>query len=253
MEMTVQKLSLLPAGRCLVDQSALNTNLERGKLIDLPIWSYLIETNEGPILVDTGMPLACAEDARGYFGVEPEEIGIVPKMRREDGILQVLSRTGYQPEDLLSIVSTHWHFDHAGGNRLFPTTPILVQRAEYEAALNNPDYPEDCRDVNLSYRLIEGDYEVVPGVRLLFSPGHSPGHQSVWVETAKSGSILLTIDAAYTGENFEKEVPFAGSNPEQALESIRRLKKTAAEENAKVFYGHDPEQGARWLHHPEFY
>lgn len=251
--MSVQKLYLLPAGRCLVDASALNTNLQPGKMIDLPIWSYLMETQDGPILVDTGMPDACVTDPCGYFGVSEDEAGIVPQMTEEDTILRILARTGYRPEDLLCIISTHWHFDHAGGNRKFPSTPIVVQRAELEAALDNPDYPEDCRDPQLNYRIVDGDYELAAGVKLLFTPGHASGHQSVWVETLRSGPILLTIDAAYTRENYEHKVPFAGVNPEQAQQSVLRLQELAKAAGAKVFYGHDPVQGREWLTYPKFY
>ena len=251
--MSVQKLHLLPAGRCLVDQSALNTHLQSGTLVDLPIWSYLIETSDGPVLVDTGMPEDCVQDPFGYFGVSEEEAGIVPKMTEDDAILRVLARAGYKPVDLLCILSTHWHFDHAGGNRMFPDTPIVVQRAEYEGALNNPDYPLECRHPGLNYRVIEGDYEVVPGVQLVFTPGHSPGHQSVFVETVQSGPVLLTIDAAYTRENFENNVPFAAFNQELASQSVLRLRKLAAESKAKVFFGHDTAQGKEWHTYPKFY
>ena len=84
---------------------------------------------------------------------------------------------------------------------------------------------KECILPHLNYKIIEGDYEVVPGVQVLYTPGHSPGHQSLFIETEQSGSVLLTIDASYTKENFEDEVPFAGFNPELALSSIKRLKK----------------------------
>ena len=54
--MTVKKLYFLPAGRCMLDHSSVNSTLTPGKLLNLPVWCYLLETEEGPILVDTGMP-----------------------------------------------------------------------------------------------------------------------------------------------------------------------------------------------------
>ena len=76
----------------------------------------------------------------------------------------------------------------------------------------------------------------------MYTPGHSPGHQSLFIETEQSGSILLTIDASYTKENFEDEVPFAGFDPELALSSIKRLKEVVAKEKPIIFFGHDIEQ-----------
>ncbi len=77
---------------------------------------------------------------------------------------------------------------------------------------------------------------MVPGVRLLYTPGHSLGHQSLLIETEKSGPVLLTIDASYTKENFEDEVPFAGFDSELALSSIKHLKEVVMKENPLVFW-----------------
>ena len=108
--------------------------------------------------------------------------------------------------------------------------------------LHREEYMKECILPHLNYKIIEGDYEVVPGVQVLYTPGHSPGHQSLFIETEQSGSVLLTIDASYTKENFEDEVPFAGFNPELALSSIKRLKEVVAKEKPIVFFGHDIEQ-----------
>ncbi|CUB09652.1 N-acyl homoserine lactonase [Bacillus cereus] len=93
---------------------------------------------------------------------------------------------------------------------------------------------------------------MVPGVRLLYTPGHSPGHQSLLIETEKSGLVLLTIDASYTKENFEDEVLFAGFDSELALSSIKRLKEVVMKENPIVFFGHDIEQEKGCKVFPEY-
>lgn len=198
----------------------------------LPIWSYLIETTEGPILIDTGMPDACYLDPAGYMGTTEEEAQIWPQMTADDTIIAVLQRAGYAPEDLQMVINTHWHFDHAGGNRYFPKTPIVVQKAEWEAAQTSTDYTEECKDPTLNYRLVKGDVTIEEGVELIFTPGHSAGHQSILVRTPESGAILLVVDASYTRANFEEDVPFAGVNPDQARQSIARLKEIAEREQA---------------------
>ncbi|MCL6634078.1 MAG: N-acyl homoserine lactonase family protein [Alicyclobacillus herbarius] len=243
--MAVKRLLLLPAGHCLVDESALDTRKKPGVLVDLPIWAYLIETTDGPVLVDTGMPERCVDDAEGYFRGTEDEGLIVPKMRVEDAIVPLLQRAGYQPQDLCFLISSHWHFDHAGGNRHFRSTPIFVQRAEYEAAMAG-GYPEECCVPGLNYQLLDGDTDVAPGIHLLSTPGHSPGHQSLLIETPNSGPVLLTVDASYTRANYEEGVPFAGVDATQMQQSIARLHEVAKASGARVFFGHDPQQAGEW-------
>jgi len=247
------KLYLLPAGHCLIDRSALDTRRQPGELTRLPIWCYLIETPDGPILVDTGMPALCIADSNGLFKGTEADGRIVPQMAEDDLVTRILARIGYSAQDLLGIVSTHWHFDHAGGNQLFPDTEIIVQQAEYEAALRQDGYFDFCKDPGLNYRFVNGDTEIAPGVMALATPGHTPGHQSVLIRTKASGSVLLTIDAAYCRANFEEDVPFAVHDAAAARESVARLTGLAKDENAKVFFGHDEEQAAIWKPHPFVY
>lgn len=249
--MTVKKLFFLPAGRILIDQSSLNTNLLPGKLIDIPIWSYLLETSDGPILIDTGMP-DVAVNSPDLFKGTPFEDSIIPKMKDSDRIESVLERTGYLPEDLVCIISSHLHFDHAGGNGHFPKTPIIVQRTEYDAAVHREEYMKECVLPDLNYQFIDGDHELLPGVQLLYTPGHSPGHQSVLVETEASGMILLTIDASYTRENFEQGVPYAGVDSNLTEKSIQRLKEIVSTEKPLIFFGHDTEQEKGRKTFPEY-
>lgn len=251
--MTVQKLSLLPAGRCLLDRSSLDTRRPVGELANIPIWSYLIETTDGPILVDTGMPASCITDPADLFRGTDEEDQIIPQMTADHLIPNVLARAGYQSSDLLCVISTHWHFDHAGGNQSFPTTPIIVQQAEYDAGMTGGQYFDFCKDPTLRYRCVNGDVDLVPGVTLLFTPGHTRGHQSVLVRTVQSGAILLTIDASYWRGNYEDGVPFAAEDPVEAARSIARLQEIAAAERAKVFFGHDELQGEQWRTSPDYY
>ncbi|MBC6972386.1 N-acyl homoserine lactonase family protein [Bacillus sp. Xin] len=249
--MTVKKLYFLPAGRCMLDHSSVNSTLTPGKLLNLPVWCYLLETKEGLILIDTGMPES-AVDNEDFFKGTYVEGQILPKMKPDDRIVNILKRVGYAPEDLLCIISSHLHFDHAGGNGSFAHTPIIVQRTEHDAALHREEYLKECILPRLNYQIIEGDYEVMPGVQLLYTPGHSPGHQSVFVKTEKSGSVLLTIDASYTQENFEQEVPFAGFDSEMTSKSIKRLKEIVLDEKPIVFFGHDMEQEKSCKTFPEF-
>ncbi|TJY41403.1 N-acyl homoserine lactonase family protein [Cohnella pontilimi] len=251
--MLVKKLFLLPVGECFLDQSAVNRNLAPGKLVGMPVWSFLLETTDGPILIDTGMPDAFINNPDYYKGTKREG-RVVPNMSEDDSIVNVLKRAGYRPEDIQMVISSHFHLDHSGGNGHFRNSPILIQQAEFDAAIGNDDYsPLECRLPDLQYQIIEGDHEVIPGVQIFFTPGHSPGHQSVLVTTEKSGPVLLTIDVAYIRENFENGVPFLTFDPEMAAKSIRRMQNVIQEfRPSAVFFGHDRDQASNWPTFPDF-
>ncbi|MDQ0889814.1 N-acyl homoserine lactone hydrolase [Paenibacillus sp. V4I9] len=251
--MTVKKLYFLPAGHCYLDQSAVNRNLTPGKLVKMPVWSFLLETTDGPILIDTGMPDTFVNNPDYYKGTKREG-RVIPNMSKDDRILSILKRVGYGADDIQTLISSHLHLDHAGGNGHFRNTPILIQRAEFDAAMANDDYsPQECRLPDLRYQIIEGDYEVTSGVKILFTPGHSPGHQSVLITTEKSGPVLLTIDVAYTKENFENGVPFLSSDSELASKSIKRMHELIKEVRPSVvFFGHDGDQARECRVFPDF-
>ena len=141
----------------------------------LPVYAHTIAHPDGLVLVDTGMvsshPLV--EDdwhPRGY----PENI----------------------PRDVVAVVNTHLHFDHCGGNVLFPGVPIHVQRCELADARANDEYTiREWVDFE-GAACVEhyGEAELMPGVRLLPTPGHTAGHQSVLVD----GVGVIGGDVAYT-------------------------------------------------------
>jgi N-acyl homoserine lactone hydrolase len=251
--MVVKKLYILSAGSCYLDQSAVNRNLPAGKLVNMPVWSFLLETDDGPILIDTGMPDSFVNNPDYYKGTKREG-RLVPNMLESDTIVNVLKRVGYQTDDIQAVISSHLHLDHAGGNGHFRKTPILIQRAEFDAAMNDADYsPLECRLPGLQYQIIEGDYDLAPGVKILSTPGHSPGHQSVLVTTEKSGPVLLTLDGSYTKQNFEDDLPFLSFNSEMAAKSIGHLKKLIQEIHPTVvFFGHDDKQASKGGTFPDF-
>ncbi|HEV2592104.1 MAG TPA: N-acyl homoserine lactonase family protein [Gaiellaceae bacterium] len=141
-----------------------------------PVFGWLIERPEGNVLVDTGM------------------VDSTPELDKEWGpVLREWPELG----NVVAVINTHLHFDHCGGNRRFAGTPTYVQRAELEAAVA-PDYLEEwVRFPGESYVELEGDAELFDGVSVLFTPGHSVGHQSVLVETDE-GLTVLGGDVTYS-------------------------------------------------------
>jgi N-acyl homoserine lactone hydrolase len=126
--------------------------------------------------------------------------------------------------EVAAVINTHLHFDHCGGNRRFAGTPTYVQGAELAAAVE-PDYlVEWVHFDGESYVELDGDAELFDGVSVLFTPGHSPGHQSVVVETV-DGLVVLGGDVTYSMREL-----IDGATP-----SIRRIHELRP---ARVYLAH---------------
>jgi len=123
------------------------------------------------------------------------------------------------PKDLEVIVCGHLHFDHAGGLCDFPGCDVCVHERELDAARAGADeaYFAGEADVPVSWRAVSGDIELMPGVRLVETPGHTAGHYSLWIEREHGAPIILSGDAADLQENIDDEVaPGLCSDEQQA-------------------------------------
>jgi N-acyl homoserine lactone hydrolase len=139
-----------------------------------PVFIWTIDHPAGLVLVDTGM-----------IDVRPEVEDMSPTPHPEN-----------IPRDVVCVINTHLHFDHCGGNRLFPGVPIHVQARELADARSLVyTIPEWVDFDGATYVEHEGEAEPLPGIRLLPAPGHSDGHQVVVVDTG-DGPVVLGGDVA---------------------------------------------------------
>ena len=115
----------------------------------------------------------------------------------------VLAALDLSPGDVDVVVNCHLHADHAGGNDRFPDTPIYIQRAEIDLAeAGDHTFPEYAYDFDgADLRVIDGEVEVVPGVRIVPTPGHTAGHQGLVVDT-DIGAVLLAGQAFDAASQF---------------------------------------------------
>lgn len=154
-----------------------------------------------------------------------------------------LEAHGHRLGDVRLIVNSHLHFDHCGNNPRFPGVPIYVQARE-QAAARTPRYtvPEWFEFEGAEYVVIEGDARVASGVRVLSTPGHTPGHQSLVIET-RQGTVALAGQAVYSKAEYE-QVRVTGSageddpqlDPAAYLDSATRLVGLDAR---RVYFSHD--------------
>jgi N-acyl homoserine lactone hydrolase len=233
------KLTLLSAGTLDADRGLIHPGDTSGRRVTLPVMMVLIESEGKRVLVDTGMPPASAGDAdamRREYGWDPSWIRtIIGPGERADAQLGAL---GLLPADLDLVICTHFHSDHAGGNPLFIDVPIAAQEDELIAARDDDDYLPIWDAPGLQFQAVRGDWSPVPGLEMLVTPGHTPGHQSMLVRLADE-TWLFTWDAAYTEEHWRTDKLGAIRDVSQARASLARLREIAAAENARIVFGHD--------------
>ena len=156
--------------------------------------AWLVRHPDATLLVDTGL----AEH------LPPEDVAVMRFTRTP--IDEALAGIGARTTDVDLVVNCHLHADHAGGNVVFRGVPIHVQPAELEAARQENYTVADDVDLDgASWVPREGDYELLPGIRILSTPGHSPGHQSVLVET-DVGRLLLAGQVFRDASGFARAI-----------------------------------------------
>jgi N-acyl homoserine lactone hydrolase len=149
----------------------------------MPVVVHVIDHPDGRVLVDTGIK-------------EPH-----PAAADLDPRVWPLSTQDFDPASVDVVVNTHLHFDHCGENHLFAGTPIYVQRRELEdARAGGYTIPEWVDAPGVTYEAIDGEHELLPGIRLVPAPGHSDGMQVVVIETGARPIVVGGDVAVWFGE-----------------------------------------------------
>jgi len=212
----------------------------------IPIVCYLLQTHDGQnILIDSGLPQMIPEEGSDF----------------ENGqdVIEQLALIGLKPDDIHTVISTHYDLDHAGRHAAFTNARYIVQRTHHLDAATNPRFaatrPQWDQPIE-RIRLIDGDLELLPGLELIETSGHVPGHQSVLVRLPKSGTILLPIDAVPFAAGFTRDQQDDPNNPDAAATraSILKLLDRVQQERIElVIFGHDNEQWAELKKLPHYY
>lgn len=243
----VNRLWIVPVGALAVRPDVLTPGAPGRELVTVPVYVYLVDTDHGLVLVDTGCSQLLRDRPQAILGDAAEVM--VPRMGPENYVVAALGRLGIRPEEIAVVVNTHLHFDHAGANVEFPAAEFWIQEAEWNALTSDPgSYPDPGARPPGRLELLNGDTTVVAGLTLLATPGHTPGHQSVLVQGTEGPPILFTSDAVYTRAHFDPAHLGAARNPEAARRSVERLLQVVEREGARPFFSHDPDQALleRW-------
>src|SRR5690242_7751476 len=169
----------------------------------IPIVCYMVQTDDGKnILIDSGLPEIMPEGETEF----------------ENGqdVIEQLASIGLKPEEIDTVISTHYDIDHAGRHAAFTKAQYVVQRVHHLDAASNPRFAANRPQWDQPMeriQLVDGDTELLPGLELIDTSGHVAGHQSVLLRLPKTGAIILTIDAVPFAKGFTPDGADDGSNP----------------------------------------
>jgi glyoxylase-like metal-dependent hydrolase (beta-lactamase superfamily II) len=223
--------------------------------IPLGMRCLLIEHPDGLVLVDTGVGDKEPAKFHSIYGVENSPVGEVGPTQLESA----LAEAGFSAGDVRLVIDTHLHFDHAGGNTRrgeggeavasFPNARYVVRRGELEWARRANErtsasyFPHNFEPLVAAgvVELVDADVELLPGLSLRHTPGHTPHHQSVLLESAGE-RLLYLADVCPTAAHVP--LPWIMGydvEPLVTLESKRRLWTQAVDEGWTVMFEHDAE------------
>lgn len=215
----------------------------------------LIEHSDELVLIDTGSGNKDTEKFQSIYGIENK--GADNRTALEDGIREA----GFKPEDVTLVINTHLHFDHAGGNTYkndegnvsasFPNARYTVQRGEMNWATNTNErtaasyFATNWDSIIAANRmtLTEGDVEIIPGISVKVTPGHTPFHQSVMLNSGGETACFLGDVCPTTHHLPLPWIMGYDVEPLVTLESKRALLESALDERWLLIFEHDAHHG----------
>lgn len=224
----------LKMGELTVERSTLTYFRDFGQSVAIPMWSTAVWNEEHRILIDTGV-----HDA----GWVDFNLGPCVQDTDEDLTAALRKGLGWSPEDVDIVINTHLHYDHCGNNKLFTNARFIVQRREWIAAHSPIPSQKDIYVSELydsvdyfSWIFVEDEAEVVPGIKVFLTPGHSDGHQSVLINT-QEGKLCVSGDVSNLLVNIRENIP-AGilTSTKDIYESMDRVRRLAD----YILPGHEP-------------
>ena len=246
----VERLYVLNCGEGVAgDISRWSPGVNVGKSMDFVDNCYLIKHAQGWFLWDTGVADAIAAMPNGQAPADPA----ATHWRRSKTLAAQLEQLGVKPSDIRGMAVSHTHNDHIGNVEMFPQTMLYVQKAEYEWPLESgrprfkPEHPATK---------IEGDHDIFGdgSLRLVATPGHTPGHQSLLVRLPKTGTLLLSGDAVHFKSNWDNRgVPVGNFGQEQTRDSMKKMADILAGEKAQLWINHDKAQRDALKLAPEYF
>lgn len=225
--MDTWKLFAMDTGTSVIEKSILTYLTDIGQTLRIPRVMWYLE-GARRVLVDTS-----ADSEEVAVNIIGENLSRSPDQVPANALRAI----GVEPSQIDLIIFTHLHWDHCGNLGLFPNSRLLAQRDEvryayapsrfFERAFLSPQAGLVPPHLGRRLEALLGDEEILPGLQVLLSPGHTPGSQAVRVKTAH-GWFTIAGDAIFTYENLEKDIPPGFHvHVDQALDSMHRIARVS--------------------------
>ena len=245
------KVWLLDNGSIVIEHTQLMWNVP-GPQVRIPSYAVLVEHDDGLVLFDTGF------DLEHTNAVLPFEL---PEQTEEQSVPRQLELAGFSVSDVTTLVNSHLHFDHVGGNKHFSGIPNVLHETELAQARDHEPfeffgYSDKTWDHDgAQFETISGDVELAKGLWLFETPGHTVGHYSLLISgDSDAKPMLFAFDVVYTQPALEKGIqPGFHIDPRAGVRSIARVKEIAAERGTDVYFSHDMDAFETYKHAPDFY
>lgn len=224
-------------------------------LTDMSVEAYLIVHPRGTLLWDTGV---IPDELVKPEGTTEARATVSKTLRGQ------LAAIGYKPADITFLALSHSHYDHVANANEFAGSTWLVSKAERDFMF--PDKPQGKENSaaprfaalkNSKTRFVETDFDVFgdSSVRIIPTPGHTPGHQSLFVRLAKTGPVVLTGDLYHypielTDRAFN---PYGGPVSDAENASRTRVDALLKQTGAKLWIGHDLIRFEQLKKSPQYY
>ena len=237
------------------DVSLFSPGVNQGQSKQLTNSCYLIRHPQGDLFWDTGLP-----DHFGPDGVEFMDGAF--HMSVTEPLQDQLKSIGVTPEEIEWLGISHFHSDHTGNANWFSNATLLIQEAEFAAAFGDNAHqygfdPDSYSGFNANNsKRLQGDYDVFGDGRVVIksTPGHTPGHQLLYLDLPQSGRIILSGDLYhFTSNREQRRVPAFNFDKQQTLHSMEQIEQLVQSSGAQLWIQHDKEQNADIKHAPEFY
>lgn len=211
-----------------------------GQPVDLVDPCYVIRHPKGTLLWDTGLGDKLAENKNGVdFDLGHMQVDVT--------LIDQLKQIGLTPADITYLSFSHTHFDHTSNANEFPGATWILNKTELAWAESKPG-PFVNIDTFSAYKtaktqIIDGDYDVFGdgSVRILKTPGHTPGHQSLELRLKKAGVVILSGDLYHLRDNYKfRRVPPFNVERADTLASIDRITTILKNTKGRLVVQHDP-------------
>ena len=217
-----------------------------GETFTVPFHVFLVEHDQGLVLFDLGAHPDLAHDPRSRLGAAADDFDV--RITPADDIIPQLAGIGVQPDDIAIVALSHLHYDHCGGIEYFAKARFLVQEIELRFAhwpgiYQRSIYVPADFDHDVAWRELRGTHDVFGDGRVVLhpTPGHTPGHQSMFVGLDEQ-PLVLCADAAYTAYTMEKRaLPGIVWSADAMVESWDLLDDLVDRHGARLIYTHDPD------------